>query len=249
MRGDTLVLLALVLGIALTSSGCMNTVDVPVARPLQIEEGPMAGVWEEIIGAADIRNETARLETFDLRTDADGKIDTLHIVFSGLREGEVVWYDADLAGSDRIVLRQIGRPERSGSGPHPSGIFEALDVFLRTETRGDGTITSAYLSNGANIVFDSEYVRTFEYSDGRLYPLRLVTFPHDAMMYYLTVCNYAEPAMNGTADHRAGGGATGGGGRGYEQPCVFLLTGDQAIKASRIERLPGAASPSGGSTG
>lgn len=226
----------------------MNTVDVPVARPLQIEEGPMAGVWEEIIGAADIRNETARLETFDLRTDADGKIDTLHIVFSGLREGEVVWYDADLAGSDRIVLRQIGRPERSGSGPHPSGIFEALDVFLRTETRGDGTITSAYLSNGANIVFDSEYVRTFEYSDGRLHPLRLVAFPRNTMMYYLKACNYAEPVMNGTTDDRAGGGTTAGVCPECEQPCVFLLTEDQAAKASRIERLSEPAS-SGGSTG
>lgn len=249
MRVDNLVLLALVLGIMMISSGCTDVLSVPVARPLQIEEGPMTGVWEEIIGAADIQNETARLETFDLRTDADGKIDTLHIVFSGLREGEVVWYDADLAGSDRIVLRQEGRPQPSGVGPHPSGVFEALDAFFRTTTREGGTITSAYLANGANIVFDSEYVRTFAYSDGRLHPLRLITFPRDTMMYYLKVCSYAEPAMNGTADDRAGGGATGGGGRGYEQPCVFLLTEDQTAKASRIERLPEAASSSGGSTG
>jgi|GEM_PF-1138955 len=249
MRGDNPILLALALGIMVISSGCMNTVDVPVARPLQIEEGPMTGIWGEILEASGLRNETIRLETFDLRTDAGGKIDTLHIVFSGLRQGEVVWYDADLAKSDRIVLRQKWRPERSGSGPHPSGVFEALDAFLRTTTREDGTVTSAYLGNGANIVFDSEYIRTFEYSDGRLHPLRLVAFPRDAMMYYLKACNYAEPVMNGTADDRAGGGATGGGGRGYEQPCVFLLTEDQTIKASRIERLPEAASSSRGSTG
>lgn len=249
MRGDTLALLALVLGIALISSGCTNTVDVPVACPLQIEEGPMTGIWEEILEASGLRNETTRLETFDLHADADGEVDSLHILFSGVQQGDVVWYDADLARSDRIVLRQKWRPERSGSGPYPSGVFEALDAFLRTETREDGTITSAYLENGANIVFDSEYIRTFEYSDGRLHPLRLVAFPRDTMMYYLKVCNYAEPAMNGTADDRAGGGATGGGGRGYEQPCAFLLTEDQAAKASRIERLPEAASSSGGSTG
>ena len=207
---DNLVPLVLVLGIVVISSGCMNTVDVPVARPLQIEEGPMTGVWEEVIGAAGIQNETARLETFDLHTDADGMVDSRHILFSGLRQGEVVWYDADLARSDRIVLRQEGRPERSGSGPHPSGVFEALDASFRTTTREDGTVTSAYLENGAGIVFDSEYVRTFTYSDGRLHPLQLVAFPRDAMMYFLKVCNYAEPAMNGTADNRAGGGEAGG---------------------------------------
>ncbi|MCK9276558.1 MAG: hypothetical protein M0P22_00535 [Methanoculleus sp.] len=248
MRGGNLVLLALALGIMAISSGCTGTISVPVAHPLQIEEGPMTGVWEEILEAADLRNEAVRLESFDIRTDAGGDVDSLHILFSGVRHEKTVWYDADLARSDRIVLRQKWRPERSGSGPHPSGVFEALDVFLRTETREDGAITSAHLENGANIVFDSEYVWTFAYSDGRLHPLRLVTFPRDTMMYYLKVCNYAEPAMNGTADDRAGGGATGGGGRGYEQPCVFLLTEDQAAKASRVERLPGAASPRG-STG
>ena len=71
-------------------------------------------------------------------------------------------------------------------------------------------ITSAYLRNGANIVFDSEYIQTFAYSDGRLHPLRLVTFPRDEMVYYLSVCNYPEPTMNQTTDHRSGGGATGG---------------------------------------
>ena len=248
MREDNLILLVLVLGIMVTSSGCTDVLSVPVAHPLRIEEGPMIGLWEEITSAADIQNETARLETFDLRTNVDGEVDSLHILFSGVRQEDVVWYDADLAGSDRIVLRQEGRPQPSGVGPHPSGVFEALDAFFRTTTREGGTITSAYLANGANIVFDSEYVRTFAYSDGRLHPLRLVTFPRDTMMYYLKVCNYAEPAMNGTADDRAGGGATGGGGRGYEQPCVILLTEDQTAKASRIERLPGAASPLG-STG
>lgn len=205
----------------------------------------MTGVWEEILEAADLRNETVRLETFDLRTDAGGNVDSLHILFSGVRQGEVVWYDADLARSDRIVLRQKWRPERSGSGPHPSGVFEALDVFLRTTPREDGTITSADLRNGANIVFDSEYIRTFAYGDGRLHPLRLVTFPRDEMVYYLSVCNYPEPTMNGTADDRAGGGAIGGGGRGCEQPCVFLFTKDQLAKASLVERLPETAPASG----
>ena len=249
MRGDNPILLTLVLGIVLTSSGCTDVLSVPVARPLQIEEGPMIGVWEEIIEAAGLEDETVRLETFDLRTDADGTIDSVHILFSGVRQGEVVWYDADLARSDRLVLRQIGRPEQSASGPHPAGVFEALDAFLRTATREDGTITSVHLETGANIGFDSEYVRTFTYSDGRLHPLRLVAFPHDTMVYYLKVCNYAEPAMNGTADDRAGGGATGGGGRGYEQPCVVLFTEDQLTKASRIERLPETASSPRGSTG
>jgi len=248
MRGDNPILLALALGIMVLSLGCMNTVDVPVARPLQIEKGPMTGIWGEILEASGLRNETIRLETFDLRTDAGGKIDTLHIVFSGLRQGEVVWYDADLAKSDRIVLRQKWRPEQSGSGPHPSGVFEALDAFLRPTTREDGTVPSAYLGNGANLVFDSEYVRTFEYSDGRLHPLRLVAFPRNTMMYYLKACNYAEPVMNGTTDDRAGGGTTAGVCPECEQPCVFLLTEDQAAKASRIERLSEPAS-SGGSTG
>ena len=247
MRGDSLALLALVLGIMVIFSGCTDVLSVPVARPLQIEEGPMTGVWEEILGAAGIWNETARLETFDLRTDIDGTINSFHILFSGVREEEVVWYHADLARSDRIALRQIGRPEQSAPRPHPAGVFEALDTFLRTATREDGTITSAHLENGANIVFDSEYVQTFTYSNGRLHPLQSVAFPNDTMVYYLTVCNYAEPVMNGTADDRAGGGATEGGGRGYEQPCAILFTGDQAEKASRIEKLPEIAS--GGSTG
>jgi len=242
MRRYNLTLFALLLGIVVFSSGCTNTVEVQVAHPLQIDKGPMTGVWEEILAAADLQNETVRLETFDLRTDADGKIDTLHIVFSGLRQGEVVWYDAALTGTDRILLRQEEKPERSGSGPLPAGVFEALDVFSRTETREGGTITSAHLENGANIVFDSKYIRTFAYSDGRLHPLRLVTFPPGEMVYYLSVCNYPEPTMNGTTDGRAGGGAAAGICPECEQPCIILLAEDQAVKASRIERLPATAS-------
>jgi hypothetical protein len=103
----------------------------------------MTGVWEEILEAAGIWNETARLETFDLRTDIDGRLIRFTSSFQGSGREEVVWYDADLAKSDRIVLRQKWRPEQSGSGPHPSGVFEALDAFLRTTTREDGTVTSA----------------------------------------------------------------------------------------------------------
>ncbi|MDD2255433.1 MULTISPECIES: hypothetical protein [unclassified Methanoculleus] len=44
MREDNLIPLAFALGIMVISSGCMNTVDVPVARPLRIEKGPMTGV-------------------------------------------------------------------------------------------------------------------------------------------------------------------------------------------------------------
>jgi len=238
MKGNNLALLALSLGIMVISSGCTGTISVPVAHPLQIEEGPMAGVWEEILKAADLRNETARLETFDIRTDARGDVDSLHILFSGVRHEKTVWYDAALTGTDRVVLRQERRPESSGSGPHPSGVFEALDTCFRTTPREDGTITSADLRNGANIVFDSEYIRTFAYGDGRLHPLRLVTFPQDEMVYYLSVCNYPEPTMNGTADHRSGGGATGCVGRGCEQPCLTLFTKDQLAKASLVERLP-----------
>lgn len=238
MRGSNLVLLALALGIVAISSGCMNTVNVPVARSLQIEEGPMAGVWEEILEASGLQNETARLETFDIRTDTGGEVDSLHILFSGVRHEKTVWYDAALTGTDRVVLRQERRPESSGSGPHPSGVFEALGTCFRTTPREDGTITSADLRNGANIVFDSEYIRTFAYSDGRLHPLRLVTFPQGEMVYYLSVCNYPEPTMNGTADHRSGGGATGCAGWGCEQPCLTLFTKDQLAKASLVERLP-----------
>lgn len=245
MRGSNLALLALALGIMAISSGCTNTVNVPVAHPLQIEEGPVTGVWEEILEAADLRNETVRLETFDIHTDASGEVASLHILFSGVRHEETVWYDAALTGTDRIVLRQERRPESSGSGPHPSGVFEALDTCFRTTPREDGTIRSAYLLNGANIVFDSEYVRTFAYSDGRLHPLRLVTFPQGEMVYYLSVCNYPEPTMNRTTDHRSGGGATGGACRGCEQPCLTLFTEDQLAKASSVERLPELAHSSG----
>ncbi|MCE5338814.1 MAG: hypothetical protein LLF90_09035 [Methanomicrobiaceae archaeon] len=184
MRGSNLALLALALGIMAISSGCTGVISVPVAHPLQIEEGPVTGVWEEILKAADLRNETARLETFDIRTDARGDVDSLHILFSGVRHEKTVWYDAALTGADRVVLRQERRPESSGSGPHPSGVFEALDTCFRTTPREDGTITSADLRNGANIVFDSEYIRTFAYSDGRLHPLRLVTFPRDEMVHF-----------------------------------------------------------------
>lgn len=245
MRRSYLVLLVLVFGIAVISSGCTGVISVPVAHPLQIEEGPVTGVWEEILKAADLRNDTVQLETFDIHTDAGGEVDSLHILFSGVRHEKTVWYDAALTGTDRVVLRQETRPESSGSGPHPSGVFEALDTCFRTTPREDGTITSADLLNGVNIVFDSEYIRTFVYSDGRLHPLRLVTFPRDETVYYLSVCNYPEPTMNGTGDHRSGGGATGGACRGCEQPCLTLFTEDPLAKAPSVERLPETAPASG----
>ncbi len=138
MRGSNLTLLALDLGIVTITSGCTGVISVPVAHPLQIEEGPVTGVWEEILKAADLRYETVRLETFDIHTDADRVVNSLHILFSGVRREKTVWYDAALTGTDRVVLRQERRAESSGSGPHPSGVFEALNTCFRTTTREDG---------------------------------------------------------------------------------------------------------------
>lgn len=128
MRRSNLILMVLAFGIAVISSGCTGVISVPVAHPLQIEEGSLTGVWEEILKATDLRNETVRLETFDIRTDAGGDVDSLHILFSGVRHEKTVWYDATLTGTDQVALRQERRPESSGSGPHPSGVFEALDT-------------------------------------------------------------------------------------------------------------------------
>ncbi|ADJ26854.1 hypothetical protein Dehly_1575 [Dehalogenimonas lykanthroporepellens BL-DC-9] len=180
----SLLLIGLFVGLTVVS-GCAD----PVASvPRNIEDLSLTGVWRQVVDVIDIQAESARLDTFNLVTDAEGEIQRLSLKFYGYdSDGRPKFFSAEM-NSNRLLGVKTLVTTSVLEYRHPLGILAELDaVGIAALEPGDDGLSIQIRFQRNDISYRYEYTDVFHLSNGNLRQLDKIRFSND---YYSCVIEY-----------------------------------------------------------
>ncbi|MDV2988912.1 MAG: hypothetical protein P3T54_01945 [Dehalogenimonas sp.] len=166
-------------------SGCANP---SVAVSSHIDDLDLTGVWHQVVDVIDVQEETARLDTFNLLTDADGDIQKLSLKFYGYdTDGSPKFYSAEMNSAGQLVVKTLVTTSVL-EYRHPLGILAELDaVGIAALERGDGGLAVQIRFQRNDIGYTYDYVDVFHLAHGHLRQLELIRLSSN---YYSCTIEY-----------------------------------------------------------
>lgn len=166
-------------------SGCSSPA---ISVSSRIDDLSLTEVWHQVVGVIDIREDSARLDTFNLATDADGEIQRLSLKFFGYdSEGSPKFFSAELNSDSMLVVRTLVTTSVL-EYRHPLGILAELDALdIAALEAGDGGLSIQIRFQRNAISYGYENTDVFHLSDGKLRQLDRIRFSND---YYTCTIEY-----------------------------------------------------------
>ena len=84
MTGKDLVPTFLIFGIIVICSGCIGHTSVHLSEQPNVMDNSLSSIWEEIVEGSGLDRDTVHITGLNLRTDSNGGISDLQLMFSGI---------------------------------------------------------------------------------------------------------------------------------------------------------------------
>jgi hypothetical protein len=182
-------------------AGCAQTQLVPL--PMNVHDLSLTRVWYRFLDCSGMQERSGNLSSFALMTDKNGAVLTVHLEFTGISakgkpssyfadvncKGDFHYQEYDLKNSvtqtysPLVVLSEIDKLGLSSISLGPEGFYGFMDF-----------------SGGGRSAFTVDRYDIFELQNGRLLPLKELTFNTNTLVGKITIStNISSGSTSATA--------------------------------------------------
>jgi len=208
------------------TAGCSGLTDRTFALPAGASGPPLTALWEGVVEATGIDEESGLVSDFTLIREGDGRIVQMEILFSGDVNGERRYFEASRRQSGTVTVRSMTGLSPAGLG-HPGRVFGDLEALCSNTSFWEND-WSIHLKNIRGVTYRSESSPVYLLENGTLIPLDWVsTVDAPSPVYYFSFCKIG--IFGGSAASGQGSGPTAFVGSGE---CSVIFTPEELEKTS-----------------